>query len=278
MKRLLAISGLMLSLTAYSQSYLIMGNGVVLTTDNAGFVYDLGNFILPYKITLNGGQFFAEEGRLVTIDEKGYLYRKDEKVPSKLKGKGHNYFLAENGKLTTIDASGFMYEFDKESAFKKAIAFGGNFFTVKPEEKKMIVDLYTLNRKGNYFKMNVPGLDAGSIAVMGGNYFQTNSGTIYTVTKDGHVFSKSEIKTGAIKKIGGNYFIDSNNSIYTISEDGFLVMPAIPSSLKVPSITKLGQNYFLDQEGKLFVINRAGDVNEREMKSHDLRDAKILSI
>jgi hypothetical protein len=278
MKRFLAMSSLMLSLSAYSQSYLIMGNGVVLTTDNAGFAYDLGNFILPYKITLNGGQYFAEEGRLVTVDERGFLYRKEEKAPNKIKGKGSNYFLTENGKLTTIDSAGFFYEYDKESAFKKAVGFGGNFFTVKPEEKKLTVDLFTINRKGNYFKMNVPNLDAGTIVVMGGNYFQTSSGTIFTVTKEGLVFPKPEVKVGAVKKKGGNFFVDSNNSIFTISEDGFLLMPTVPASLQVASITKLGQNYFLDQEGRLFVIDSMGGINEREMKSHDLKDVKILSL
>jgi len=86
------------------------------------------------------------------------------------------------------------------------------------------------------------------------------------------------MKIGAIKKLGGNYFVDANNAIYTVSEEGFLYMPTLPANLKVESIAKLGQNYLIDQAGKLFVVDSLGAIYEREMKSHDLRDAKILSL
>lgn len=278
MKKILALGGLMLALNSYSQSYVILNNGVTLTTDKAAFVYDFNHFILPYKVTLTGGQFLAEEGKFISIDEKGFLYRKDEKAPSKIKGKGSNYVIADNGTLYTFDTAGFFYKYDKESTTKKAVLFGGKFFTVKPDDKKPLVELVTLNTKGNYFKMNVSGLNPADIVTAGGNYFQTNKGVIYTVTKDGFVISKAEMKTAAVKKIGGNFFIDSNNAIYTVSEDGFLFLPTLPASLKTSSITKLGQNYFLDQEGKLFVVDSTGAIYERDMKSHDLRSAKILSI
>lgn len=278
MKKILALGSLLLALNGYTQSYFIMGNGVTLTTDKAAFVYDFGHFILPYKVTLTGGQFLAEEGKLISIDDKGFLYRKDEKAPSKIKGKGNNYIIADNGTLYTFDAAGFFYKFDKESAFKKATNYGGNFFTVKPEEKKAGVDLYTLNNKGNFFKMAVAGLNPSEIVIAGGSYFQTIKGVVFTVSKDGLVFAKEETKVAPIKKIGGNFFIDANNAIYTVSEDGFLILPSLPLSLKVASITKLGQNYFLDQEGKLFVVDSTGAVFQREMKDHDFKDAKILSI
>jgi len=278
MKKILALGSLMLALNGYAQFYMILGNGVTLTTDKAAFVYDFSHFILPYKVTLTGGQFLAEEGKLISIDEKGFLYRKDEKAPSKLKGKGNNYVISDNGTLYTFDAAGFFYKYDKEAATKKAVGFGGNFFTTKPEEKKALVELYTLNSKGNFFKTTIPGLDPAEITTFGGTYFQTSKGVIYTVTKEGYVFAKSEVKTGLVKKIGGNFFIDTNNAIYTVSEDGFLFLPTLPANLKISTITKLGQNYFIDQEGKLFVVDNTGAVFEREMKSHDLKDARILSI
>lgn len=278
MKKILAIGSLMLALNGYAQSYMILGNGVTLTTDKTAFVYDFNHFILPYKVTLTGGQFLAEEGKFISIDENGFLYRKDEKAPSKIKGKGNNYVIADNGVLYTFDSAGFFYKFDKDSATKKSNNFGGNFFTSKPDDKKPIVELYTINSKGNYFKTDVAGLNPADIKMMGGTYFQTTNGVIYTITKDGFVFAKPEIKVAQVKKIGGNFFIDSNNAIYTVSEEGFLFQPALPADLKVATITKLGQNYFLDQEGKLFVVDKAGTIFERNMKTHDLKDAKILSI
>jgi len=278
MKKFLALGSLLLSLSSYSQSYMVLGNGITLTTDTSAYVYDFGNFILPYKITLSGGQFLAEEGKIITIDEKGFLYRKDEKAPAKIKGKGNNYLISDGGNLFTFDAAGFLYKFDKEPATKKATNFGGNFFIVKSDDKKNITDLYTLNSKGNYFKMSVPGLNPATIQTLGGVYFQTNLGVIYTISKDGLVYSKSDVKTGSPKKLGGNYFIDSNNALYTISEEGLLLLPILPANLKIETVTKLGQNYLIDQNGKLFVINSKGEIFEREMKSHDLRDAKILSL
>lgn len=278
MKKILTLASLMLALNGYSQSYMILGNGVTLTTDKAAFIYDFNHFILPYKVTLTGGQFLAEDGKFISIDDKGFLYRKDEKAPSKLKGKGNNYVIADNGVLYTFDSAGFFYKFDKDNATKKANNFGGNFFTSKPDDKKPTVELYTLNSKGNYFKTDVASLNPADIKIMGGTYFQTNKGVIHTITKDGFVFAKPEIKVGQVKKIGGNFFVDANNAIYTVSEEGFLFLPALPSNLKVATITKIGQNYFQDQEGRLFVIDSAGAIFERDIKTHDLKDTKILSI
>lgn len=278
MKKLLAVATLMMAFNSYSQSYLILNNGVTLTTDKAGYVYDFNHFILPYKVNLAGGQFLVEDGKLVTVDEKGYLYRKDEKAPSKTKGKGANYVIADNGVLYAFDAAGFFYKYDKDSALKKANTFGGNFFTVKPNDKKDDADLYTVNSKGNYFKMVIDGLNAVDISIAGGNYFQTAAGVVYAVSKDGFVFSKADTKTGVVKKVGGNFFIDSNNALYTVSEDGFLVLPSLPATLKIANISKVGQNYMLDQDGKLFIVDSKGSVFEREMKGHNLKDVKVLSI
>ena len=277
MKRLLVLGGLLMALNGYSQSYLILNNGVTLTTDTAAFVYDFGHFIPPYKVTLSGGQFLAEEEKLITIDSKGFVYRKDEKVPKKLRGKGANYLISDNGVILTIDANGFYYKFDKDAAMKKTVLFGGNFFTVKMDDKKP-TEIYTVNEKGNYFKLNVAGLNPADIATVGGNFFMTKTGVVYTVSKEGFVFAKPETKTGIIKKAGGNFFIDANNMIYTVSKEGFLMLPSLPANLKIESITKLGSNYFIDADAKLFVIDSTGAIIEREIKDHDIRNVKLLSL
>lgn len=276
MKKLLILATLGLSFQSFAQSYLILNNGVTLTTDKDSYVYDFGHFIAPYQVNLNGGQFLVQDEKLITIDEKGFLYRKDEKV-KKVKGKGTNYFITDNNNLYTIDAAGFFYKFDKEAAVKKAANFGGNFFTVNADEKKKIVDLYTLNTKGNYFKTNVAGLNPADIATFGGSFFVTNKNVVYTVSKDGFVFSKAEVKVGAIKKAGGNYFVDAAGVIFTVTNEGFLMVPTLPASLKIASIAKLGLNYFIDTDGKLFVVDGAGAIIERTI-DHDLRNTKVLSL
>jgi hypothetical protein len=264
-------------MNAFSQSYLVLNNGVALTLDKAGFAYDFGHFVAPYKVNFNGGVFLAEDEKLITIDESGFLYRKDESF-KKIKAKGNNYFVSDGGNLFTIDSKGFFYKYDKDSNIKKIANYGGTFFTVNTDEKKKIVDLFTVNTKGNYFKMVVQGLNASEISSFGGNYFMTSKGVVYTISKDGFVYPKPEVKTGLLKKAGGNFFIDSNNVLHTVSEDGFLFVPTIPANLKIETVTKLGANYLVNQEGKLFAIDNKGQVFEREMKAHDLRNTKILSM
>jgi hypothetical protein len=271
------VAGLMIaSMNSYSQSYLVLNSGVTLTTDTAGFLYDFGNFRVPYKVSITGGQFLVEDEKLSTVDLNGFMYEKSEKV-KKIKGKGLNYLITDSNEILTIDEAGFFYKFDKDSkTFRKAKEFGGNFFTIKPDDKKPLTDLYTVNTKGNYFKLNVEGLNPETIAVHGGTFFQTNKGVVYTVSKDGFVYPKAEIKVEAIKVSGGNFFIDATNKLYTVSEEGFLMLPVLPLNIKVTDIQKIGANYMLDSQGRIFIVDKAGNIFERTV-NHDLSNTKILS-
>jgi hypothetical protein len=274
----LVLAGLTLfSVSAFSQSYLVLSNGVTLTTDKAGFVYDFNHFNLPYKIQVNGGQFFVVEERLVTVDASGYLYKKDMSL-DEVKGKGSNYFINDDNHLVTIDESGFYYKFDKDkNVFKKAKNFGGNFFTVKMDDRNPAVDLYTINSKGNYFKMSVQGLNPAEITVFGGNYFATSRGVVYTVNQDGNVFSKAEVTFGRITRRGGKFMIDAQDKIYTVSQEGFLMLPTLPSTFKIANMVKLGTNYMIDSDGKIFTVDSMGNINERTVADHDVRSARILA-
>lgn len=275
MKKFLAAGLLLASMNVFSQSYLILNNGVTLTTDNAGFLYDFGHFHLPYKINVTGGQFFIEDNKLSTVDSSGFLYEKGKKI-EKVKAKGSNFLITDDNKLVTFDAKGFFYEFDKDDKiFRKVTLFGGNFFLVKPDDKKPQVDLYTVNDKGNYFRISLNGLNPADIIAVGGTYFQTKSGVVYTVSKDGFVFSKADQKVGTISKIGGNFFIDSAGLLFTVSDEGFLMLPILPANIKVVELTRLGANFMLDASGKIFTVDKTGAMSERII-NHDLRQARIL--
>lgn len=277
MKNFITLGLLLASFNAFSQSYLILNNGVTLTTDKAGFVYDFNHFRIPYKVTINGGQFHVEDKKLSTVDTSGFLYEKNFEV-KKVKGKGLNFFVNDDNHLVTIDEKGFYYEYDKDDKiFKSAVAFGGNFFLVKPNSRKPNIDLYTVNTKGNYFKIDVPGLNPADIKTVGGTYFQTKSGVVYTVSKDGFVYAKPEVKVGSIVKAGGNFLIDSTNKIFTVTDDGFLILPVLPMNIKVMTVQKLGSNYMIDSEGRIFTVDAQGNMHERKT-DHDLTDAKILSL
>jgi hypothetical protein len=276
MKSLMVASLLLTSISSYAQSFLVLQNGVTLTTDKKGFVYDFGHFHLHYKLSSTGGNYFIEDKKLSTIDENGLLFEKPNTKIDKVKGKGLNYLIDGDNHLLAIDALGFFYEYDKDDKiFRKAIAFGGNYFLVRPEDRKPLVDLYTVNQKGNYFKMTIPGLNPADITVTAGTYFQTRSGATYTVSKDGFVFAKPELRVGPVAKAGGNFFIDSNNLLYTVSEEGILGLPILPANFRVADLQRLGANFMIDAEGRIFTVDQTGKIFERS-STHDLRGARIL--
>jgi hypothetical protein len=253
---------LTISLPVFAQSHMILANGIVLTLDRAGFIYDLGNFMIPYKVSATGGQFIIEDDRLATVDENAYLFRKDFKV-GQLFGKGINYFITKDYDLVTIDHKGFHYEW-KERGLKKLTYTGGNFFVVEDT-------LYTVNEKGNYFKMQVDGLVPKDIAHAGGNYFVSKKNVIYTVSREGFVFKKDNRVSG-LKKKGGNFFVDEKNVFYTIAESGFLLSQEFKGSIK-----QVGANYFLTNEGQIFTIDQTGTIFARTVSGHDVRTLKFSS-
>lgn len=277
MKKILILGFLLFSLNGMSQSYLILSNGVTLTTDSNGYLYDFSHFHLPYKINYAGGQFFVEDNKLITVDSKGLLFEKDLEV-EEIKGKGNNYFINGDNELITLDKDGFYYKFEDESSlFKKTTGFGGNYFLVKPEKKKPTVEIYTINEKGNYYKMNLDGLNPADISTLGGNFFQTKDGKTFTVSKMGFIFSKPDIDVSAPLKLGGNYFISSTGILHTVSEEGILVVPTIPKDLNVSEIQKLGSNYMIDKLGRIFIVDKNGSIEERNSQ-HDLKNTKVLSL
>lgn len=278
MKTLLLAALATLSFNAFSQSYVIMDNGIVVTTDTSGFTYDFGHYAFPAKVTLKGGQYFVEEGNiLATIDENGLLFRKYELIPEKIKGKGINYFISEEGFLYAIDKRGYVKVSESE-IYTKAVNFGGNYFTVALDAEKTQLELYIVTSEGEVVKPELPNLKVKDIVAFGGTYFMNNRGIIFTVSSDGTLTSKDQMRVGVLQKRGGNYFVDSAGFFFTVSDKGDLIMPALPVSLKINTIQRLGTNYFIDQTGKLFVVDKNGNVFERVMRDHDFRLSKIISL
>jgi hypothetical protein len=278
MKKFIAAGLMLASLNSFSQSYLVLNNGITLTTDKAGFIYDFSHFNLPYKITTTGSNFFVGDLKLKTVDANGFLYEKGIKGDKldEIKLKGGNFFINEDNNLYTIDSKGFFYTYEDDSKiFKKIIAVGGNYFLAQTDKKKP-AELYTVNDKGNYFKVAVDGLNTADIAVTSGKFFQTKAGVTFTVSKDGFVYNKSDIKTGTIAKSGGNYFIDSAGLLFTVSDEGLLILPVLPANIKIAELKSFGADYMVDGEGRLFTVDAAGNLNERTI-NHDLRNSKIFS-
>lgn len=267
-----------LSLNAFSQSYVIMENGIVVTTDSSGFIYDFGHYAFPQKVTLKGGQYFVEEGNiLATIDENGLLFRKYELIPEKIRGKGINYFISDEGFIYAIDKKGFVKVTESE-IYKNALNFGGNYFTVAVDAEKTLVDIYVVTGEGIVMKADLPTMKVREIVSFGGTYFMNNRGVIFTIASSGKVSSKEEMRVGILQKRGGNFFVDSSGFFFTVSENGDLLMPGLPVTMRVNAVQRLGSNYFIDQSGKFFVIDKNGSVFERVMRDHDFRLAKVISL
>jgi hypothetical protein len=260
MKKLLLAILASFSFSAFTQSYIIMDNGITVTIDKAGFAYDVGNYAFPQKITMKGGQFFVEENTiLATVDERGTLFRKYEQMPEKIIGRGMNYFISDLGDVFTINSQGGVHIVSDEK-FKTANFFGGNYFTVVTDADKKEMDLYTVNSAGTLIKVELTNFKMKDVAAYGGTYFMSNRGVVYTVSQEGAVIPWPSVRVGVLQKRGGNYFIDTTGSIFTIGMDGTLQLPGIPMNLKLATITKLGSNYFLDISGRLFVIDHEGNV------------------
>jgi hypothetical protein len=279
MKKLLLAGLMAISFSAFSQSYIIMDNGMVITTDNSGFVYDVGEYSFPQKVTMKGGRYYVEDNSiLATVDEMGTLFRKYEVMPEKILGKGINYYLSATGDLTTIDNKGVAHVTSNE-AFTHAMNFGGTYFTVLADEAQGLIDLYTISNTGEVKKAELgEALKMKDVVAFGGQYFMTNRGVVFTITVDGAVLSQEKMRVGVLQKRGGNYFTDSSGLFYTVAEDGTLMLPALPIGLKVNTMTKLGSNYFLDLTGTLYTVDKMGNVYERNVKDQDFRNARIISL
>jgi hypothetical protein len=278
MNFLIFLQILFFSFVAFSQSYLIMENGLVITTDTSGFAYDLGHWAYPNKVTLKGGQYFVEEGNiLATIDENGLLFRKYELISEKIKGKGINYFLSEEGVVSMIDKNGLIHHTSSE-VFQRAAKFGGNYFSVLSNTEVNFVEIYAVTSDGQIKKAELGTIKMNDIVTYGGIYFMSNRGVVFTVSDNGEVLSQETQRVGLIRKRGGNYFIDSSGLFFSVSHKGELRLPVLPASLRVNSIQRLGSNYFIDQQGRLFVVDKQGEVFERPMRDNDLRLAKIISL
>lgn len=262
-----------LSINAFAQSYLIMDNGMVVTTDKSGFAFDLGNFAFPQKVTMRGGQFFVEDNNvIVTIDERGSLFRKYEVIPDKILGKGMNYFISEAGELYTIDSQGIVH-ITTSDAYKLAGGFGGNYFMTSAGE------LFSVTKDGMPKKVEIEGIvNLRDVVAFGGRYFMTKRGAIYTISDEGNLNSRADVRVGVLQKRGGNFFTDSANFIFTVAANGELMIPALPLGFKMMNITKTGTNYFLDLNGKMFTVTDHGEVYERVVQGLDMRNVRIISL
>ncbi|MBY0518708.1 MAG: hypothetical protein K2P81_17490 [Bacteriovoracaceae bacterium] len=254
---------------AHAQSYFVQSNGIVMTVDQKGFVYDFNQFILPYMIRYKGGQFFVNDDRqLTTVDENGYIYKQDKdqlEAPKKIRFSGFNYFVENDGTTWSIDRQGLVYKSeDSNKDFKKPIATGGTYFAIEGGRDKP-ARLFVVTDRGAVVETKVEGLDAAKISDGGNNWFVTQDGTFYTVTRDGFVFSKKEIvgKIGKITAKGGTFLV-TNNKLLAVAEDGVVSERGLVSSFGV--ITKTGHNYFLTQDAKFFAVDQNGEVIQKTGK------------
>lgn len=262
MKSLLLAFTLLTSSLAFSQSMLVMKTGKVLTIDDQGMLYDLGNFMLPYKIKQMAGRFLIDDDRkLHTVDHNGLMYSKEEdKAPVNIEYGGENFFISKFGKMFTVDEQGFLFAAEKEREFRNVKVQGGNFVIAeKRVEMKKVLALFVVTNLGKIIEVTVPGLNLEQVNYAGGQYFTTTKGELYTISSDGFVYSKLSMGkfNGWELKKGGNYFI-AHNSVYSVAQNGMLMSVATATDLG--AIKHFGTNFFLTQDGRLFTISASGAI------------------
>ncbi len=276
MKKLMLLLVLIFTQSSWAQSFMIMNNGSILTTDKEGFLYDFGHFAYPHKISLKGGIFFIEENSIIaTIDEKGMLYRKYEYIPKNIIGKGINYFLSSEGELYMIDKAGAI-KTKTEEDFKQASYFGGNYFFLALDDGK--IELVTISDTGEYVRHSEQIMSLSDLVSLGGKYFMNRRGVVHTISAAGEVIVHADKRVGLIDRRGGSFFTDSSGFIYTISSEGELVTPAIPANLSVTNIVRNASHYFIDLQGRLFVINSRGEIYQKEMNNYHFDNVVVVSL
>ena len=272
MKNFLLMALAAFSVSAFSQSYFVLENGITFSVDSSGYVYDFGHYTPVQRVTVKGGQFIVEDTNvLATVDERGMIFRKYEVLPKQVVGKGMNYFIGDNGAFYGIDSMGYVNLVEDNEKIKTATKFGGVYFSNDADE------MFIVTNEGKFVQAKMEGLKTTDIITHGGNYFMTNRGVLYTVSSEGKLIDRREDRVGIIVKKGGNYFVDTMGILYTVAQDGSLKLPALPVSLRIQAISKLGSNYFMDGSGKLFTVDKEGNVFERWI-NYDLKLTKILSL
>lgn len=275
MRTLLVLLAVLISSQTFAQSMIVLKTGKVLTIDEQGMLYDLGNFILPYQVNEMGGRYLIDDNRkLKTVDRNGLMYSKEseDKAPSKIEYFGENYFISKFGRLYTIDEQGFLYEGEKEKEFRNIKIHGGSFFIAeKKVEKKSFLALFVVTNLGTLVEVNVPGLNLSQVVYTGGQYFTTSRGELYTVSNDGFVYSKKSMGKfyGQRLKHGGNYFV-AHDGLYSVSQNGLLMNVASKSDLG--EISQLGVNFFMTRDGRLFTVSSTGTLRNAfvDFKNSDI--------
>lgn len=264
MKRWLVALTLLSTSIVHAQSMIVLKTGKVLTIDDRGLVFDLGNFILPYQIKELRGRYMVDEDRkLRTVDRAGFLYskEKEDKVPVNIETFGENYFISKFGRIFTIDDQGFVFRAEeKEREFKKLDAVGGTFFV---GEKKVDGDkfpaFYVITNLGRILEVTIPNLDLTRITHTGGNYFTTSAGELFSVSADGFVYSKKDLGrfNGWELKRGGNYFL-ARGKVFTVAQSG--IVTEVAQASEIGGIKLYGTNFFITLSGKLYTISASGEL------------------
>ena len=276
MKQLILLFCLLFTQTSWCQSYMVMNNGSILTTDKDGFVYDFGHYAYPHKISLKGGVFFIEENSiLATIDENGMLYRKYEQIPKNILGKGINYFLSSEGELYMVDKAGTV-KMKKEEDFQNATYFGGSFFFIALDDGK--IEIVTINENGEFSRHADLMMDLSELVSIGGRYFMNRRGIVHTINTAGEVIVHSDMRVGLIDRRGGNFFTDSSGFIYTVTSEGELITPSVPMSFSTSNIVRNAANYMVDLQGRLFVVNSKGEIFQKQLSNIDFENIVIVSL
>lgn len=263
---------------AQAQSYVIKANGTVLNIDTNGDLFDRNQFILPYQVRYSGGQFYVTSDRqLVTMDDAGFFYRQDIhsiEAPKEVAYTGFNYFIERDGTPWTIDRQGIPTKGEQNKALKKPLQKGGNFVIVEGERRKP-PRLFVVTDRGYLVESVVEGLDLSTIKYVGGNWMVTAEGVLYTISRDGFVYSKRDLIRRIISPdfIGGNFIINGNQ-IFSIADDGVVSLNTLNEFYA--DITKIGFNYFITRSGELVVINSVGKVLNRT-GTHDFKNIALSS-
>jgi hypothetical protein len=255
---LFALAG---SITTHAQSHLLKLDGVLLSVDASGFIYDLGNRVDPAQVKARGKNWLAEKsGALITIDSAGLVNRRtDVRVPRTLRAHGGTWFLGERGELSVVTASGAVVTTQEPTLREGDIApRGGNFFVWRPRRGGAPV-LYTFNSAtGESYHSDAEyvrrlGIDMSSFKGNGNNWLVDGRGILHVVTRIGAVMPRRDLGTFfGLSTRGGNYFVDATGATQVVMDNGSVHMPYLP--LDYSAIATAGDTFGWNTRGDFFTF------------------------
>ncbi len=225
MKMTLASLLLFGALQASAQSFLVENDGTLLTIDRKGFLYDLGHSVDPDDVGIRGKNWFDNKGVITTIDMNGLVHAKPEIRLPRLRVSGGHWAIGSRGEFVVFASNGFVYNYDDSlQMFRRGqVLSSGHNWIVLREGSRGPIQLVTVD-------------------VIDGRYFVATPESL----------QQRGLNVRNIRVSGGNWFIDSTGVLHAVTRNGGVM--SHPEHGNFMRLVSNGGNFFIDSANMTRVV------------------------